>query len=97
LWDDSIASNIASTKSAVAQSLRLRRGGGAFDQLHAIDYLVYVWLQQSQDKSALKALAEMAAITELDENQFAAAYAFAASPARWASSVMTGRPLPPLP
>ena len=29
-------------------------------------------------------LAEMAAITELDENQFAAAYAFAASPARWA-------------
>jgi tetratricopeptide (TPR) repeat protein len=29
-------------------------------------------------------LAEMAAITRLDENQFAAAYAFAASPARWA-------------
>ena len=26
----------------------------------------------------------MAAITKLDENQFAAAYAFAASPARWA-------------
>jgi hypothetical protein len=29
-------------------------------------------------------LAEMAAIEKLDENQFAAAYAFAAAPARWA-------------
>lgn len=36
LWDDSIASNIASAKSAVAQARRLRGGGGAFDQLHAI-------------------------------------------------------------
>jgi hypothetical protein len=84
LWDDSITSNMASAKSAVAQARRLRGGGGAFDQLHAIDYLVYAYLQQARDKSALKALAEMEAITELDENQFAAAYAFAASPARWA-------------
>jgi hypothetical protein len=84
LWSDSIASNLASAKSAVAQARRLRGGGGSFDQLHAIDYLIYAYLQQAQDKSALKALAEMAAITELDENQFAAAYAFAASPARWA-------------
>ena len=84
LWDDSIASNTASAKSAVAQAQRLRGGGGAFDQLHAIDYLVYAYLQQARDKSAQKVLAEMTAITKLDENQFAAAYAFAASPARWA-------------
>jgi hypothetical protein len=37
LWDDSIASNIASTKSAIAQTQRLHGGGGSFDQLHAID------------------------------------------------------------
>jgi hypothetical protein len=67
----------------VAQARRLHGGGGAFDQLHAIDYLVYAWLQQAQDKSALTALREMGAITKLDENQFAAAYGFAASPARW--------------
>ena len=84
LWDDSIVSNTASAKSAIAQAQRLRGGGGAFDQLHAIDYLVYAYLQQAKDKSAQKVLAEMAAITKLDENQFAAAYAFAASPARWA-------------
>ena len=83
-WDDSIASNSASTKSAVAQAQRLHGGGGAFDQLHAMDYLVYAYLQQAKDTSARKALAEMEDITRLDENQFAAAYAFAASPARWA-------------
>jgi tetratricopeptide (TPR) repeat protein len=49
-----------------------------------VDYLVYAWLQQAKDDSALKALQELNNITRLDENQFAAAYAFAASPARWA-------------
>ena len=84
LWDDSIASNTASTKSAIAQAQRLHGGGGAFDQLHAMDYLVYAYLQQAKDTSARKAIAEMAGITRLDENQFAAAHAFAAAPARWA-------------
>jgi hypothetical protein len=84
LWDDSIASNAISAKSGVAQAQRLRGGGGAFDQLHAIDYLVYAYLQEAKDTSAQKVLTEMAAITKLDENQFAAAYAFAAAPARWA-------------
>ncbi|HTM49791.1 MAG TPA: hypothetical protein VL285_13950 [Bryobacteraceae bacterium] len=84
LWEDSIASNTASAKSAVAQARRLHGGGGAFDQLHALDYLVYAFLQQAKDASAGKALAEMAEITRLDEAQFAAAYSFAAAPARWA-------------
>jgi hypothetical protein len=84
LWDDSIASNTASAKSAIAQSQRLHGGGGAYDQLHAIDYLIYAYLQEGKDVSARRVLAEMADITRLDENQFAAAYAFAASPARWA-------------
>jgi hypothetical protein len=81
-WDDSIASNTASTKSALAQAKRLHGGGGAFDQLHAMDYLIYAYLQQAKDTSAQRVLAEMEGITRLDENQFAAAYAFAASPAR---------------
>ena len=84
LWDDSIASNIASTKSAMAQAQRLHGGGGSFDQLHAMDYLVYAYLQQAKDTSARKVLAEIQEMTRLDENQFAAAYAFAASPARLA-------------
>jgi tetratricopeptide (TPR) repeat protein len=82
LWDDSIASNIASMKSAVAQTQRLHGGGGSFDQLHAMDYLVYAYLQEAKDTSARKVLAEIQDMTRLDEDQFAAAYAFAASPAR---------------
>lgn len=84
LWEDSVASNSAAARSAVAQAQRLHGGGGAFDQLHAIDYLMYACLQQAKDSDAQKLLAEMSAITRLDENQFAAAYAFAAVPARWA-------------
>ena len=84
LWEDSIASNIASAKSGVAQSQRLHGGGGSFDQLHALDYLMYAYLQVGKDASAHKVLDEMAGIDRLDENQFAAAYAFAAAPARWA-------------
>ncbi len=84
LWDDSVASNIVSAKSAIAQSQRLHGGGGSFDQLHAMDYLVYAYLQQAKDTSARKVLAEIRDMTRLDENQFAAAYAFAASPARLA-------------
>jgi hypothetical protein len=84
LWDDSIVSNMAAARSALAQVQRLHGGGGAFDQLHAIDYLVYAYLQQAKDARAQKLVTELTTITRLDENQFAAAYAFAAVPARWA-------------
>jgi hypothetical protein len=84
LWDDSIASNVRSAQSAIAQTQRLHPGGRSFDQLHAIDYLVYAYLQQAKDTSAKKVLTELHDTTGLDENQFAAAYALAASPARWA-------------
>lgn len=84
MWDDSIASNIASSRSAVARAQRMHGGGGSFDQLHAVDYLVYAYLQEGRDTSARKLLDEMDSITRLDAEDFAAAYAFAASPARWA-------------
>jgi hypothetical protein len=84
LWDDSIASNVAAAKSGIAQAQRLHGGGGSFDQLHAMDYLVYAYFQEGRDTSARAVLTEMAAMRTLDDNQFAAAYSFAAAPARWA-------------
>ncbi len=84
LWDDSIASNIASARSAVDQTERLHGGGGSFDQLHAMDYLVYAYLQEARDRSAEGVLAEMDRMNRVDDSQFAAAYALAAAPARWA-------------
>ncbi|HJZ98111.1 MAG TPA: hypothetical protein VKE70_16490 [Candidatus Solibacter sp.] len=84
MWDDSIASNLASERYAIAQTERLHGGGGSFDQLHAVDYLMYAYLQEAKDASARAVLARIAAMTTLDENQFAAAYALASAPARWA-------------
>jgi tetratricopeptide (TPR) repeat protein len=73
LWEDSIQCNIASTKSAKKRALRMYPGAGSFDQLHAMDYLVYAFLQRARDTSARRVLDEMAAMKKLDEEQFAAA------------------------
>ena len=84
LWEDSIESNIASAASARKHVQRLKPGAGSFDQLHAMDYLVYAYLQQGQDLKAQQVVDEMLAIQTLDLENFAAAYAFAAVPSRYA-------------
>lgn len=84
LWDDSIASNIASAKSAKDRAARMHPGAGSFDQLHAMDYLVYAYMQEARDSSAKAVLEEMAAMTKVDDEQPAAAYSFAAAPQRYA-------------
>jgi len=84
LWDDSIQSNIASATSAKTHVQRLKPGAGSFDQLHAMDYLVYAYLQQGRDRKAKQVYDEMLAIKTLDLENFAAAYALAAIPARYA-------------
>src|SRR5207302_10225135 len=66
LWQDSIQSNIASAKSAKDHVARMHPGAGSFDQLHAMDYLVYAYLQQGRDSSARRVLDEMARISKLD-------------------------------
>jgi tetratricopeptide (TPR) repeat protein len=83
-WQESIDSNIASADSAVRRVQKLHPGAGSFDQLHAMDYLVYAYLQLGQDDKAKKIMDEMNTITKLDDNQFAAAYALAAVPVRYA-------------
>jgi tetratricopeptide (TPR) repeat protein len=85
LWDESIASNLASAKKAHDYlSLRMP-GAAAFDELHATDYLVYAYLQQGKFGEAQKLVAKTAAITKIDNPaQFAAAYAIGAVPARYA-------------
>src|SRR4029450_3378282 len=53
-----------------------------FDQLHAMDYLVYAYLQLGQEDKARQVAAEADQMEKLDQNTFAAAYALAAMPAR---------------
>lgn len=75
LWDDSIQSNIASAKAA-------REQGDMMGQLHAMDYLVYAYLQQGRDKEARQVLADLKALPKLDMSDFAIAYASTAMPIR---------------
>jgi hypothetical protein len=84
LWDDSVESNLASAKSAKDRAARMHPGAGSFDQLHAMDYLEYAYLQEARDASARRVLEEMAAMTNVDEQEPAAAYSLAAAPLRYA-------------
>jgi hypothetical protein len=76
-WKDSIASNAESARVA-----KLDNSPG--DQLHAMDYQVYGYLQLGQDAKARAVIEQMFAVPGATGNLFAAQYALAASPARYA-------------
>jgi len=76
-WKESIASNVESSRVASADN-------EGHDQLHAMDYLVYAYLQLGQDKKAAAVIDEMNAVTGFTETFIAGPYALAASPARYA-------------
>jgi len=72
-WEDSISSNLASLEAD---------GGRTLNSHHAYDYLVYAHLQMAQDAAAQQALTDAYGVQEVDH--FAAAFAYAAMPARLA-------------
>jgi tetratricopeptide (TPR) repeat protein len=74
-WKESIASNLASARAAKADK-------EWDDQMHAMDYLVYAYLQLGEDKNAQAVIGDMKA-TE-GYKRFAGYYANAASQARYA-------------
>jgi Tfp pilus assembly protein PilF len=76
-WKDSISSNMASVKAALASK-------EASDQLHGQDYLVYAYLQLAQDKNALTVIDSMLQSTGYNAAAQGAYFAVAASPARYA-------------
>src|SRR3954471_7703787 len=75
-WKDSISSNIVSARAA-------KEDKESAGQLHAMDYMVYAYLQLGQDRDAQNVIAEMTQVAN-SPDQFAYGYALAASPARYA-------------
>jgi tetratricopeptide (TPR) repeat protein len=75
-WKDSISSNIVSARAA-------KEDKEAAGQLHAMDYMVYAYLQLGQDRNAQNVVAEITQVAN-SPDQFAYGYALAASPARYA-------------
>jgi tetratricopeptide (TPR) repeat protein len=83
LWQEAIRSNLDAEASAKAFAARNKMAGAWDEQLHAMDYLAYAYLQTAQDKQALAVLDEMKRIQIAEPQSFKVAYAFAAVPARY--------------
>lgn len=83
LWDDSIQSNLASAGAAKSYMARTLPDATSQDELHALDYLVYAYLQTCRDEQAKRIVDEVVSVSQLDQQGFAAAYALAAIPARY--------------
>jgi hypothetical protein len=77
LWQESIDSNLASAAAA-------RKNGLVGDELHAIDYLVYAYLQKGQDREALDVSNAMPKPQSNDAAYYPGLYAAAIIPARLA-------------
>jgi tetratricopeptide (TPR) repeat protein len=75
-WKESIESNAASVKAAKAD----KEYG---DQLHGQDYQVYAYLQLAKDQDARATVTDIVATQSANPNNRGAAFALAASPARY--------------
>jgi hypothetical protein len=77
LWQESIDSNLASAAAA-------RKNALIGDELHALDYLVYAYLQTGQDRAARDILKTLPKPQPAESAYYTALYATAVIPARLA-------------
>lgn len=85
LWDDAIRANLASAEAARAYAAKYHPGAASFEELHALDYLVYAYLQTARFAEAEAVSDRVAAMTKTHpEFDFVVAYAMGAIPARLA-------------
>ena len=84
LWSEMVDSNRDSYLAAKSELKEATLGIGIYDALHAMDYMVFGHLQQAQDKAAKQLVDEVTSIRKVNVENFVAAYAFAAIPARFA-------------
>ena len=83
LWQEAIASNLASAAAARDYEINSHMQGVWDQRLHAMDYLVYSYLQTGQDGEARRVVEEASAITAVKPEGLIAEYALAAIPARF--------------
>jgi len=76
LWDDSIASNLAAISAAEHQ-------GDTGEELHAMDHLVYAYLQSGRNREAVQVIEQLKAMQNLDMGDFKIGYAATAMPIRY--------------
>ncbi len=85
MWDKSIAANRASAEASRAYATMRHRDATEAEELHALDYLAYSYLQEARDSEAKKIVDAAAKVRKTNpELEFSAAYALAAIPTRYA-------------
>ena len=82
LWDEAIQSNIASVTSAKCYAESAGIKGHWDEELHALDYLVYAYLQKGDTRLLNEQLDYFKTIREVSPVNFKVAYSFASIPAR---------------
>ena len=83
LWKDSIRANLASEAAAKSYAAQTKMVGTWDEQLHAMDYLAYAYLQTAQDKAAARLVGEVRNMRRAAQGNFKSGYALAAIPARY--------------
>ena len=85
LWNESIKSNIDSADSAVCYAESVNPNANWVSEIHALDYLVYAYLQLGDNAKAQAEMNKMKNIKEVfPTDHFASAYALIAVPSRLA-------------
>jgi tetratricopeptide (TPR) repeat protein len=85
MWDESIAANRASAEASRAYAAMRHRDATEAEELHALDYLAYSYLQEARDAEAKKIVDLAAMVRKTNpELEFSGAYALAAIPTRYA-------------
>ncbi len=84
MWDEAVASNQSASEAAHAYATRRQRTATESEELHALDYMIYSYLQEGQDAKARAVRDFVGTVRKTyPEFEFAAAYALAAVPARF--------------
>ena len=83
LWDECIQSNKVAASSAKCYAEQANIKGHWDEEFHAMDYLVYAYLQKGDDDLAKEQVDYLKSITEAHPVNFKVLYAFAAMPARY--------------
>lgn len=85
MWEDSIAANRSAADASRAYAVLRHREATEAEELHALDYMAYSYLQEAEDAKAKEIVDFAATVHKTNpELEFSAAYALAAIPARYA-------------
>ena len=83
LWDECINSNMVAASSAKCYAEQAKIKGHWDEELHALDYLLYAYLQKGDDDHAKEQMDYLKTIKEVHPVNFKVLYAFAAMPGRY--------------